>query len=114
MTRLIAVIFAAVLLSGCATVGPWIGQTVEQAKAAKDLEAGVLLAGQCAAGRGAINRMFKNDPDKLAALDLLCDGPDPGRQAPRLDAATIEAFRVIFGVRQPAPMAAPLPAPGGS
>lgn len=97
-----AALAALLLLAGCEAVGAWIGQTVEQAKAAKDLEAGVLLAGQCAAGRGATNRMFRNEPVKLAALDLLCDGPDPGRQAPVLDAATLDALRVIFGPRPPA------------
>jgi cytochrome bd-type quinol oxidase subunit 1 len=93
---------ALLLLAGCAGVGAWVGQSVENAKAAKDLEAGVLLVGQCAAGRGATNRMFKDQPAKLAALDLLCDGPDPGRQAPTLDAHTLDVIRALFQMQPPA------------
>ncbi len=97
----IPILLLALLLGGCASLIPWINQGVEDAKAAKDIEAALLLAGQCAAGRGATNRMFKDAPAKLSALDLLCDGPDPGRQAPTLDANTLEAFRTIFGLRPP-------------
>ena len=106
MTRLRAAfvaIAALLLLGGCTAVGAWIGQSVEDAKAAKDLEADVLLAGQCAAGRGATNRMFRDQPAKLAALDLLCDGPDPGRQAPTLDANTLDVIRALLQVQPAAP-----------
>lgn len=92
-TRLIAALAAVLLLASCVSL--------EDARMAKDLEAKVLLAASCAAGRGATNRMFRDAPAKLAALDLLCDGSDPGRQAPVLDAATLDALRVILGVRTP-------------
>ena len=101
--RPFCIILFGLFLGGCETVGAWVSQTVEQAKAAKDLEAGVLLAGQCAAGRGATNRMFKDAPNKLAAVDLLCDGPDPGQQPPALDAATIEVLRLLLTPRSAAP-----------
>jgi hypothetical protein len=77
---------------------PWIDKSVEDVRAAKDAEATLLLAGQCAAGRGATNRMFKDSPAKLAAIDLLCDGPDPGRRAPRLDVNTLDAIQLILGL----------------
>lgn len=98
----LAAVAALLLLAGCEAVGAWIEQSVEQAKTAKDLEAKVLLVGSCGAGRGATNRLFRDEPAKLAALDLLCDGLAPGRQAPVLDAATLEALAVIFGPRPPA------------
>lgn len=93
-TRLIAALAAVLLLASC--------MSIEDARKAKDLEAEVLLAAACAAGRGATNRMFDDEPAKLAALDLLCDGRDPGRQAPVLDAATLDVLSVIFGARTPA------------
>ena len=102
-TTLNAALAAALLLAGCVSI--------EDARRAKDLEAKVLLAGSCAAGRGSTNRMFKDAPAKLAALDLLCDGPDPGRQAPVLDAATLDVLSVIFGARTPAPPPDPGTAP---
>lgn len=94
-TRLIAALAALFLLGACVSL--------EDVRRAKDLEAHWEVAAACAAGRGATNRMFRAAPAKLAALDLLCDGPDPGRQAPVLDAATLDAFRIIFGVRAPVP-----------
>ena len=88
------ILVLALSLGGCAGV-------IDDVKAAKDREAELLLASQCAAGRGATNRMFKDAPAKLAALDLLCDGPDPGRQPPTLDAHTLDVIRALLQVRKP-------------
>lgn len=96
--RNIFIVLLGLFVGGCS-----IGQTLDEARGFKDDEAKLLLAGQCAAGRGATNRMFKDTPNKLAALDLLCDGHDPGKQPPTLDAGTLEVLRLLLAPRQPVP-----------
>ncbi len=81
-------LLALLLLGGCVSLADM--------RRAKDLEAQWEVAAACAAGRGATNRMFKDAPRKLAALDLLCDGPDLGRQAPTLDANTLDVIRALL------------------
>jgi hypothetical protein len=92
MLTTVGLLLGAIFLGGCA---------IDDVKAAKDREAKLLLAGQCAAGRGATNRMFKDEPEKLAAHDLLCDGRDPGRQPPTLDANTLDVIRALLQVPKP-------------
>lgn len=101
----VALLTLLTLLSGCEIAEAWIGQSVEDAKTAADLKAKVLAAGNCGVGRGASNRLYKDDQEKLDALDLLCDGPRKGKQAPTMDAAFIESMQTIFGARQPTPPA---------
>ena len=89
---IVGVFLGTIFLSGC---------TLGDVRAIKDHEAKLLLAGQCAAGRGATNRLFKDEPAKLAAHDLLCDGLNPGRQPPTLDANTLDVIRALLQMPKP-------------
>lgn len=64
---------AVFLVSACTPVQQaWVGQGVENARAAKDSEAEVLKAGVCAMSIGAYHRV--NNATERRALDVLCGG----------------------------------------
>jgi len=89
--------FLVLFLVGCTgAIRAVIGESIEQARAAKDTEAEIFKAGLCAMSVGAKNRKF---PDDAAVIDGLCFGPKPQPQPPTLDADTIEALRLLLGLR---------------
>ena len=100
MLSMVGLLLGAISLGGCEIAGAWISQSVEQAKAAKDLEAEVLKAGLCAMSVGSKNRKF---PEDAAVIDGLCFGPKPQPQPPTLDADTIEVLRLLLELRPSTP-----------
>ena len=96
MRRVLYAVLFGLLLSGCAAVEAWVGQSVDEGRTAKDVEAEVLSAGLCAMGIGALNRKYGTDQEKLYAVNLLCYGQPTQPQPPMLDAQTLRTLRTLL------------------